>query len=722
MAAEQSDYGEEIESQRHGLNAIETKLRLQLKDAKELSRPLSGLLEDYLVSTHTFFELAQTVSQELEDAQAMMEINVIHNSTVENGLSVENELLTGESEKFAFIVNSSEELMLLVNKDGILEAVNEAFCQFVQKDREAVLGQSLSKVSGTPFSESLLGMTSQVFRGETAQSEFSVASSNTAKPIWFDCRAYAYSGKGAKVTHAVFVCGDVTQRKLDESRIVEQAALLDKARDAIQVCDLSGKFSYWNKSSEELYGWTAEEALGEPISILFGGEDSDYINDAVSSVLKSGQWQGDMEQTIREDKQILVESRWTLVRDDEGTPQSFLIINTDITERRALENQVIRAQRMQSIGSLAGGIAHDLNNILAPFFMSLRALEPKLAGDDQSLRIIEILEASAKRGADLVKQILTFSRGVEGEKIRLKLKFLLSEIEAFVMETFPKDIQLLLDIPRDLWFIHGDTSQIHQIFLNLCVNARDAMPDGGMIRIEAKNEDIKEDGRRPGGLLGPHIRVIVTDEGEGIPKAIQDKVFDPYFTTKDVGKGTGIGLSTVMAVVRNHQGVVELESVPGKGTKFHLYFPAVPDAVEEIDEHQNKIHHLPGNGEVIMVVDDEQSIRNITKTTLDNFGYKTIVFENGQEALSFYKDNSDRINLVIMDMMMPVMDGPTAIEEMKKVNVNVQVIGVTGIILGEDKSGRFKNVKDEVQAFLFKPYTTELLLKSIDDVLKATVK
>ena len=253
---------------------------------------------------------------------------------------------------------------------------------------------------------------------------------------------------------------------------------------------------------------------------------------------------------------ITVEGHWTLVRDAEGEPKSILCINTDITERKKLETQFLRAQRMESIGTLAGGIAHDLNNVLAPIVMAIEFLKLK-NNDETSLEVLNTIETSAHRGADMVRQVLSFARGVEGQRIIVQPKHLMKDIQKIVADAFPKNIDLRINLKPELWNVLGDPTQLHQVLLNLCVNARDAMPDGGRITISADNVTLDKHyaAMHLDARAGSHVVLQVTDAGSGMSPAILEKIFDPFFTTKEVGKGTGLGLSTSQAIVKSHGGI-----------------------------------------------------------------------------------------------------------------------------------------------------------------------
>ena len=509
------------------------------------------------------------------------------------------------------------------------------------------------------------------------------------------------------------VSRDISQRKYTEQKIREQAALLDVANDAILVQNLDNEILFWNKGAQRVYGWKAEETVGKDAEqLLCTQEMTAYLKEARSQVAVVGSWYGEIHQVTKDGNKIIVESRWTLVQNYQGKHTSILIVNTDITEKKLLEAQFLRAQRMESIGTLAGGIAHDLNNVLAPILMAIQLLALKV-NDERSQQWLNILEINAKRGADLVKQVVSFARGMEGDRTLVQVRHLISEIRHIANETFPKSIQFYIDVPQQLWTVSGDATQLHQVLMNLCVNARDAMTEGGTLKITAQNLIIDEHYAKMhiDAKIGSYIAIAVSDTGTGIPAEIVDRIFEPFFTTKEVGKGTGLGLSTVVGIVKSHGGFVNVYSEIGQGTQFKVYLPALEEtetlAVDDLE--------LPaGNGELILVVDDEAAIRKITQTSLKTFGYRVLDASDGIEAIALYAQYKTQINLVLMDMMMPNMDGLTTIRTLKKIEPSVKIVAVSGLV-SDDKLTQVATFG--VKAFLSKPYATKDLLNTINGVL-----
>lgn len=501
------------------------------------------------------------------------------------------------------------------------------------------------------------------------------------------------------------------ERKRAELKIREQAALLDVATDAIFVRDLEDKILFWNKAAERLYGWIYSEALGKKTSELWYEKNIPQLQAAIDTLIKNGAWEGELQQRNKFGKEIIVESRWTLVRDFDKKRQSILVVNTDITAKKELEAQFFRAQRLESIGTLASGIAHDLNNVLAPILMTAQLLESQLQ-DARSKRLLPILISNAKRGANLVKQVLSFTRGMEGDRSLLQLKHLIREIQQVVKETFPKSIDFSTDITQNLWTVSGDATQLHQVLMNLCVNARDAMPNGGSLKISAENFSVDEHYAKMhlDAHVGAYVVITVADTGIGIPHAVIDRIFEPFFTTKEIGKGTGLGLSTVLGIIKSHGGFINVQSQESQGTQFQVYLPA--QEAQDIFEEQ-EVDFPRGNGELILVVDDEDSIRDITKASLETHNYKAITASDGIEAIALYAEHRDEISIVLTDMVMPSMDGMTTIRTLRKINPAVKIIAVSGLASTE----KINAVADiGAKAFLPKPYTAKQLLQTINDV------
>lgn len=390
---------------------------------------------------------------------------------------------------------------------------------------------------------------------------------------------------------------------------------------------------------------------------------------------------------------------------DEGV--AFIV---DLTERKKLEKQFLRAQRMESIGTLAGGIAHDLNNVLAPIMMSVEMLR-ELNPSEEAQTILTTLEASALRGADLVRQVLSFARGVEGARVPVRMAPVLRDLLKVVRDTFPKSIDVHLELPPDLATVIGDATQIHQVLLNLCVNARDAMPHGGRIVLSLQNVVLDDTyaAMNPSAQPGAYVMIQVADTGSGIPPQLRDKVFEPFFTTKEIGKGTGLGLSTTLAIVKSHGGFISLYSEVGRGTRFKVYLPA--DLATSSAGTVPEPGTLPrGQGELVLVVDDEDAVREIARLTLERYGYRVVCASNGAEAVALYVRHQAEVAVVLTDMAMPIMDGPALIQALRAINPSVRIIGSSGLA---SNGGLTRALGAGVPQFVTKPYSAHQLLTTL---------
>lgn len=523
------------------------------------------------------------------------------------------------------------------------------------------------------------------------------------------------------VNGAVVVFQDITERQRQEQQMREQAALLANATDAICVIDMDGLIIFWNKSAERLYGWTAAEAVGKPAPNLLFAKDSHRPSQAFKTIIEKHGWEGELRQVNKTGREIIVQSRWTLMHDSSGAPKSILVINTDISEQKAFEARFLRAQRLESIGRLAAGIGHDLNNVLSPILMISQLLAPKLK-DENDKKLMETLEASAQRGAEMVKQILSFSRGMEGTNGVVELKRVIDEQVKIGRQIFPPEVTVEGHVAKDLWPVQGNATQLFQMLMNLCVNARDAMANaekngtgGGTLTVQAENVVLDHEyvQLHREAKPGPHVVLTVSDTGPGIAPGILDKIFEPFVTGKRGGKGSGLGLFTVSTIVKNHQGHLQVKSEPGKGTAFKIFLPALSENI--------RVHTCPsvvsspapprGNGEWVLVVDNEVSVREITTATLEHFGYRVLTAGDGTEALARYAKYQDRISLVVSDLVMPYMDGPSTIRALRRMNPALKIMAVSGRLESKPALGQ-----PDIP-FLEKPFSSEKLLVCVHKIL-----
>ncbi len=495
------------------------------------------------------------------------------------------------------------------------------------------------------------------------------------------------------------------ERRRAEERIREQAALLDAARDAICAFSTDGALIYCNQSTERLTGYSVAEMKARN-DLPF---DVASMTRAREHCVREGAWMGELQLQTRDGRARTVESRWTLVRDPRGQA-SLLAISTDVTERKQLEAQFLRAQRMESIGRLVGGIAHDLGNLLVPVVLGVKVLQTRLAGDEKAMRTLSMIQKSAQRGSDMVKQVLAFARGVEGERVAMRVPEVIDEVCKIVEETFPVNIRVQTRVAPELPPVAGDATQLQQVVMNLAVNARDAMHDGGLLTIEAHTVTLDADtaGRNYEAQPGAYVCISVTDTGTGIPADVQDKIFEPFFTTKTVEKGTGLGLSTVYSITRSHGGFVTVYSEVGAGTTFSVYLPALPTALHAGIAGEAESLLPDGTDHHVLLVDDEPFILETARDVLEEAGYTVRTATNGREALDVLASGVP-VDVIITDLMMPEMDGLALIRAVRALHPHLPIVAASGM-MGE----RAREVVEAgANTFVSKPFTIARLATAL---------
>lgn len=532
---------------------------------------------------------------------------------------------------------------------------------------------------------------------------------------WFEITSYP-TDEGIMIYFKDVSESERTRREigLQTRRIRDQATLLEASRDAMIVRGLDHTIHFWNRAASEQYGWSAEEALGRSARELIYDDPAEF-DQATAIVAREGYWSGELRQRRRDGSVLIAECRWQLVRDDDGTAASIFAVNTDVTETRREQEQRIRAQRMESLGTLAGGIAHDLNNVLTPILMSVQLLRDG-EDDDARRELLDTMDAGVKRGADMIRQVLSFARGIEGERALIEIGELLGEVIGFCRDTLPKSVTATAAIEGRPWTVVGDRTQLMQVLVNLVTNARDAMPEGGAISIRARNVELDERYRAVTHVAPPgrYVAIDVEDDGHGMSAETLSKIFEPFFTTKPQGFGTGLGLPTSMAIVRSHGGYIQAYSEPDNGTRFQLHLPAAVVGGAEPSPEEPVAAIARGRGERVLVVDDEAAIRQVVRQTLAENGYEAVVAANGREAIEIVEEGRDAIDLVLTDMMMPVMDGTATALYLMEHHPGIVVVAASGL----NAHGGVAHVDTAgVSHFLAKPFTTEALLTTLREAL-----
>ncbi len=615
---------------------------------------------------------------------------------------------------FAQAINSASDGILLSDPnqddDPIIYA-NPAFSRITGYSSTEVLGRNCRFLQGADTDPNTVA---QIREAIAQRREIQTTILNYRKdgqPFWNQLRISPVCSKSGELLYFVGLQSDITEREQTEEQVREQALLLNQSQDAILVLDLENRILFWNSGAARLFGWTANEAIGHYLDELLFDELCPALQTAQQAVNEQGEWQGELQQRTKDGKQVTVESRWSLIRQS-NIPKSILLVNTDITQRKQAENQRLRNQRLEGISTVASGLAHDLNNALSPILMAIPLLSQKLQ-DEQSQQLLGMLEKNAQRSASLLKQVLDFVLGIEGEKRTIDVNQLILGVEQALKQRFPQNIliRIPLRVP-DLWMISGDASQLHQALMHLCDNARDAMFNGGILRIFAENLWIDASNLRAHAIAetGPYIVITVADTGSGVPAENLNRIFEPFFTTKAFGQGTGLGLSRAVGIIKGHGGTVDVSSVMGKGTQFKVYLPAIPRSTPAISQPE-----FTADGRLILVVDGNQPAREMTQTTLKRYGYQVLTARDGIEAIALYAHHWSEVRLVLLDMAVPELDGPTVIQALHKINAQVWIIATTDKGLPEPVS---PEVKANIKSVLNQPYTDEELINTLQAIFR----
>lgn len=509
---------------------------------------------------------------------------------------------------------------------------------------------------------------------------------------------------------------DVTDRIQASTQMKRQADLINQAAESIAVCNLSGQILSWNKGAQSLYGYSTTQVFGKTIAEV-GVTDPEVFEKALASVKESGSWAQDISFRDQDGTERFVHCRWSLLRNEHGVPDEILMIDSDFTEQKRIEHQLLRHQRMESVGTLASGIAHDLNNILMPILMLTTTLR-RHSEDADDCETLDMIIQSAQRGADIVKQVLTYVRGAEGSRMYLKPQNLVKELVHLVKETFPKHLQLKHKSSDCDWLINGNMTELNQVLLNLAVNARDACPAGGTLRLELECTKIDQHYADMHGSASPgeYMLFRVGDNGSGMGSEHLERIFDPFFTTKPQGEGTGLGLATVRGIVESHDGFIDVQSELGSGSEFRVYIPAITDTQAEAHPNTPVNGFADGNGQTVLVVDDELPIQKTLRRMLERSGYQVIVAQNGTEGISKYAAQRDEIDVIVTDVTMPELNGVEFVKIIKNMNPDTKVIVSSGRLV-DDVAEQFRGFG--VTDMLAKPYSAQDLLGCLEKVLNS---
>jgi len=702
-------------------------------DTIEILQMANALTQKWLrlqESKVEFGDLHHMVSErtrELEESQAaavsMMADAVRHREKAERAY----EELKREMAERRMLEEKFREQASLLDKaqDAILAHDLEQRITYWNKGAERLYGWSAQEVAGRPLAQ-LLYKDPEAFYRASEQVIQTGEWVGELHQIGKDGRNLVIVGHWTLVRDAagqpksvLAINTDITGRKKTDEALKMQGRVLESMAEGVTVCDEDGLIVFSNDSCNTMFGYKSGELIGQHYSVIrsLPQDEGRRAMDELFGVLREkGAWMGEMNSRKKDGTPFITRSRISVLEMD-GV-RSFVAVVEDITEKKNMEAQFLRSQRMESVGRLSSGIAHDMNNILTPIFISSFMLRRKLPPEDFE-KMLGNIETNAQRGADLIKQLLTVNCDMSGQRHVVETSQLASDMMKIMSGTFPKNITLSASTPEDVWPVIGDPTQLHQVLLNLCVNARDAMPAGGVLTLTTENTRLDENfaAMNVDATPGPYVLIRVSDTGDGIPAEVIDKIFDPFFTTKETGKGTGLGLSTVMGIVKSHQGFVNLRSRVAMGSVFEIYLPAAPDAVAACSAAP-AMQAPRGQGELILVVDDEEVIREVVQKTLCAHGYRVITAGDGTEAIAQFSQNRGEVKAVLTDIMMPFMDGVTLSRTLKKMDPTIQIIATSGMGSAkgrQDKAAALASL--QINTFLNKPYSANEILTAIGELL-----
>ena len=491
-------------------------------------------------------------------------------------------------------------------------------------------------------------------------------------------------------------------------------ALIGSAPDAVVVHDLEDQVLYWNQAAQALYGWSLEEVQARPASRIFYLDKTDR-EEAVEALCEQGHWAGELHQINRKGDEFFVQSRQQLVRDDTGKPVAVVCFNTNVTAQKKQQDAEERAHHVRSSSILAGGVAHELNNALAPIMLSAAMLKRSL-DDEKSRNMVSMIEKCANKGAALVGDLLSFERGKGGGNDAIRRAQVERSLKRVADRVIPSAVSLQGDVVEDLWECRGEMAEITEVFEHAMKNACEAMPDGGALKVSVGNRLFDEhfENLAPEAKAGAYVAFVFEDNGKGIDERLLTRVAEPFFTTKEPKQGYGFGLSSSQAIIKGHKGFMVLESERGLGTTLSVFLPADLEAEKATGTVPPFVVSREGAGMLVLVADDEFFIRETIKKTLEERGYAVLAAQDGTEALAVYASRINDIDMVVANVEMPFMDGPSLCRALLKLNPDAKIL----LSSGHKHKEKVQEIKScGVENFLPKPYTADQLADRVHAIL-----
>ncbi len=638
---------------------------------------------------------------------------------VEFGVNVCNEIASAmENARLFALLRSSEKFIRTVLENapvGILRLDDKGHLLYLNSEMRRIIGISavdVAKLTGKKL-DSVLNLEkidvelfkNLVFRGEKIKRWFVPFKSVDGKEISLIVDVEPIFSPGGVIDGYIVIARDVTEEERLQQERLKLSRVIENLSEAVVITDIEGKIEYVNPAFERITGYKLHEVIGKnPRFLKSGKHDKSFYEKMWNTILNGKVWEGELINRKKNGDLYFEYMSITPLFDSKGNITNFVAIKRDITEQKLFEEQMLQFQKLESIGSISSGIAHDFNNVLASIQTGIKVLQRRLPSEDlEMMRVLDIIKKSAERGADITRRLLNFVRRETGKVSTVDVNDLIGEIKTLVSHSFPENIKIETCVGENVKFINVDYGQIIQAVMNLCINARDAMPNGGVLKITARNvgSDLIKT-KFPDVSSEDYVEIAVSDTGTGIPEEIRDKIFEPFFTTKPMEKGTGLGLPIVLKIITSHNGYITYETETDKGTTFYIYLPAVERKVEVLE----KVEVGKITPAVVLIVEDEESLRYLLKEYLESRGYTVIATDDGYDAIELYKMNMGKIDIVILDVGLPTIDGITTFRKIRQVDPNARVILTSGYFLTEPSPTTLM-AEEGLDGFIQKPYDVD---------------
>ncbi|MEW6261803.1 MAG: PAS domain S-box protein [Thermodesulfobacteriota bacterium] len=694
-----------------------TNTHFDILEAGEVSLTDDRVIDSQQFLLETTLAMHVSGSPSLETSLPPSVLNALYNEVVARFKELSNvkEKLRASGEKYQALYNESPNLLFRVNGNGVITICNHTAANSLGYETNELVGRHISTILNVESVASYLHKGGAALEKKEEAEDFLLKKDGTKVRVLVQSKSL-FSEEGMPF-FVDFTCIDITERKRAEEERRRLAAAIEQVAEGILITDRQGIIEYVNPALGRISGYSREEMIGQSHRLLTGGEhDETFLNDIWDTVSRGETWNGHITSRTKDGQVSEFKVTISPIRDRSGEIINYIAVNRDVTQEVRLEKQLRQAQKMEALGTLAGGIAHDFNNILTAIIGFTEVAMENVGEEDPARSMLDEVLRAGHRATDLVSQILAFSRQSEQTRTLVQVVPLVKEALKLLRASLPTTITIRQNIavPADGGLLLADPTQIHQVLMNLCINAADAMREkGGTLEISLVQEKLDS-----GGALSPdlkpglYLKLTVSDSGQGMELKILERIFDPFFTTKAPGKGTGMGLAVVHGIVKSHGGAITVRSEPGKGTTFQVF---LPEAEGKISSESSAAAEPPTGSERILFIDDEESLVKLAQEMLENLGYRATVKINSLAALETFRDQPDRFDLVITDQTMPNLTGMELAKELISIRPDIPVILCTGY---RNLVNVRKDQETGIREIILKPFTTLDLAKTIRKVLE----